>query len=344
MALSSVIKGDAREVQFGMIHCEHEGCRMEFPIIDGIPILHANVRGQVDAYLLHLIAREDLPHEVESLISDAAGPGSAYDSMKQAMSSYAWDHYEFRASERSLSEGIEGAIPAKHRPGSASRCLSQAIEKAGQIPSNTVALDVGCATGGTTFDVADKSRGLVLGVDLNFSLLRIAARVLREGRVVYPRRQGGVVYERRELPVSLAEADQVDFWCCDACCLPLGPESLGFVSALNVLDCVPSPLSFLKEIEASLVSEGKLAVCCPYDWSPAATPLEEWLGGHSQRGQNQGDSASILEALLTPGALPGSLEKLRMIDSEPDIPWSVRVHARSFAEYQAHLVVAQKCA
>ena len=45
---------------------------MEFPIIDGIPILHANVRGQVDAYLLHLIAREDLPHEIETLISDAA--------------------------------------------------------------------------------------------------------------------------------------------------------------------------------------------------------------------------------------------------------------------------------
>ena len=123
----------------------------------------------------------------------------------------------------------------------------------------------------------------------------------------------------------------------------LSAESLGFVSALNELDCVPSPLSFLKEIEASLVSEGKLAACCPYDWSPAATPLEEWLGGHSQRGQNQGDSASILEALLTPGALPGSLEKLRMIDSEPDIPWSVRVHARNFAEYHAHLVVAQKC-
>jgi len=33
-----------------------------------------------------------------------------------------------------------------------------------------------------------------------------------------------------------------------------------------------------------------------------------------------------------------------MIDSEPDITWSVRVHERSFAEYQSHLVVAQKCA
>ena len=184
--------------------------------------------------------------------------------------------------------------------------------------------------------------GLVLGVDLNFSLLRVAARVLREGRVVYPMRRGGVVYERREFSVTPQGGDRIDFWCCDALCLPFRAGTLAAVSALNVLDCVSSPLKLLQEVELLLGTDGVLAVSCPYDWSPTATPVESWLGGHSQRGFEQGDSAKILEAILTPEALPASLERLKMIDSRPNIPWSVRVHSRSYAEYRVHLLLARK--
>lgn len=339
--VASVLQGDANEITFGLIHCQHDSCRMEYPIIDGIPVIHSNVRGQIDAYLLHLIAREDLPAEIESLISDAAGPGSAYDSMKQTMSSYVWDHYEDR--EQGSTGAVQPAtsIESKHQPGSASRCLNQALDLLQHQPEG-LSLDLGCAAGGTTFTLAEKMPGLVLGVDLNLSLLRVAARVLREGRVVYPMRQGGVVYERREISVMPQGGDRVDFWCCDALCLPFSAETFGVVSALNVLDCVSSPLKLLQEVELFLVSDGVLAVCCPYDWSPAATPVEGWLGGHSQRGGQQGDSAQILEAILTPDALPASLERLKMMVSRPNVPWSVRVHSRSYAEYRVHLVLAGK--
>jgi len=341
LAIASVFQGDTSEITFGMIHCQYDGCRMEYPIIDGIPVIHSNVRGQIESYLLHLIAREDLPTEIESLISDAAGPGSAYDSMKQAMSSYVWDHYEDQKDGYTASEQLARGMESKHEPGSASRCLNQAFDLLQQQPEG-LSLDLGCAAGGTTFTLADRMPGLVLGVDLNFSLLRVAARVLREGRVVYPMRQGGVVYKRREFSVTPQGSDRVDFWCCDALCLPFSTETFAVVSALNVLDCVSSPLKLLQEIELSLVTGGVLAVCCPYDWSPAATPVEGWLGGHSQRGHKQGDSAEILEEILTPDALPASLERLKMIESKPNVPWSVRVHSRSYAEYRAHLVLACK--
>ena len=341
LVVDRVFQGDPEEITSGIIHCQHDGCRMEYPIIDGIPVIHSNVRGQINSYLLHLVGREDLPSEIESLISDAAGPGSAYDSMKQTMSSYVWDHYENQKEGYTGSEQPAEGIESKHRPGSASRCLNQAFDLLQRQPEG-LSLDLGCAAGGTTFTLADKMPGLVLGVDLNFSLLRVAARVLREGRVVYPMRQGGVVYERREFSVTPQGGDRIDFWCCDALCLPFRAGTLAAVSALNVLDCVSSPLKLLQEVELLLGTDGVLAVSCPYDWSPTATPVESWLGGHSQRGFEQGDSAKILEAILTPEALPASLERLKMIDSRPNIPWSVRVHSRSYAEYRVHLLLARK--
>ena len=67
------------------------------------------------------------------------------------------------------------------------------------------AIDVGCATGGTTFAIARAHTALTLGVDLNFAMLRVASRALREGRVRYAQRRVGVVYDRRELDVDRDE-------------------------------------------------------------------------------------------------------------------------------------------
>ena len=58
------------------------------------------------------------------------------------------------------------------------------------------------------------------------------------------------------------------------------------------------------------ITGGDAIITTPYDWSDAATPLEQWLGGHSQRGGVQGDSAAMLRSLLTPGGHPQSVQGL----------------------------------
>jgi SAM-dependent methyltransferase len=177
---------------------------------------------------------------------------------------------------------------------------------------------------------------------LNYPLLRMAADVLRQGAVRYPRRRVGIAYDCREFSVSFAHRRQVDFWACDAAALPFSPGTFSLAVGLNVLDCVASPTEFLASLERVLRTGGSAIISCPYDWSPAATPVEAWLGGHSQRSPVAGASEPVLRMLLTPGGHPSARRGLELVDECELLPWHVRLHARSTMTYQVHLVVVER--
>ena len=221
------------------------------------------------------------------------------------------------------------------------RTLEAGRQRAGSVPSGPI-VDVGCAVGRSSFALAERGEELVLGVDLNFAMLRLAAAVLRHGMVRYPRRRVGLVYDRREFPVSFTNCRQVDFWACDAAALPFPAGTFSLAVSLNVLDCLSAPTEFLVSLQRVLRAGGKAILTCPYDWSPAATPLEAWLGGHSQRSPSAGASETVLRTLLTPAANPNYLRGLELLDECEQLPWHVRLHARSTMTYQVHLVVAER--
>ena len=100
-----------------------------------------------------------------------------------------------------------------------------------------------------------------------------------------------------------------------------------------------SPLDFLSSLVAVLKVGCPVILSCPYDWSVSATPVEGWLGGHSQRGPDAGASEPVLRRLLTPGS-PQSIPGLRLI-AESDADWHVRLHDRSAVSYNSHLVIAR---
>jgi len=193
-----------------------------------------------------------------------------------------------------------------------------------------------------TCALAEHCAGLVLGVDLNFPMLRLASEVLRQGKVRYSRRRTGLVYERREFSVSFPNCDNVDFWACDAAALPLPAEIFSLAVNMNLVDCVYSPRDLLVSLGRVLKPGGKAVLACPYDWSAAATPVESWLGGHSQRSPSQGSCETVLRTLLTPGAHPGSINTLKLAAERENLPWHVRLHDRSAMSYKVHLVVAEK--
>jgi SAM-dependent methyltransferase len=205
-------------------------------------------------------------------------------------------------------------------------------------------LDVGCSVGRAAFELARRTDGLVLGVDVNFAMLRLAAGVLCRGVVRYPRRRVGLVYDRREFPVQFENAATVDFWACDATALPFTDCTFAAAVGLNVLDCVASPLDLLGSMGRVLRPDAPLVLCTPYDWSGAATPPEAWIGGHSQRGATRGAAEPVLRALLTPGAHPASVAGLRLEAEINDLPWHVRLHDRGTMAYRTHLVVARAAA
>lgn len=315
----------------GVLHCTNAGCQREYPIVDGIPIIVANIRQYVADNIAAINARRDQGELVESMLGDCCGPDSALNQTRQYLSSYAWDHYG------DLDPAEAAGEP---RPGSMLRTLRDGLELAGAA-STGPRLDIGCSVGRGTFALAEGNQELVLGIDLNFAKLRLAAQVLREGRVRYSRRRVGLVYDTRDFPVELAGRERVDFWACDAAALPFANAAFALAASMNVLDCVAAPREFLASLGRVLGAGGKAILACPYDWSLVATPVENWLGGHSQRSPAAGASEAALRTLLTPGAV-GAVEVLAWKAEREDLRWHVRLHDRSTMSYRLHLVVAER--
>lgn len=332
LALATVIRREGDTILEGILLCTSPACQREYPILDGIPLLIANLRGFLAENLHPLLARDDLSETIESVLGDCAGPGSLFDVTRHQVGSYARDHYG------ALDPDEPDAEP---RPGGAARVMAMGLAQAGALPDGP-ALDLGCSVGGTTLALAEHTGRLVLGVDLNLAMLRVAASAIHRGYVQYPRRRTGVVYDRRRLPIDSAAAPNVDFWACDAHALPLADATFALVSALHVIDCVRSPRDVLAEAARTLVPGGKALLATPYDWSPAATPIESWLGGHSQRGPNRGASEPVLRTLLTPGSHPAALDTLELESELDDVPWQVRLHDRSAVSYRVHVVVGRR--
>ncbi|HEX7154490.1 MAG TPA: methyltransferase domain-containing protein [Thermoanaerobaculia bacterium] len=275
-------------------------------MIDGIPILIAAIRGWLAANPLQILQRDDLSPTLSSLVGDALGPSSQFDTTRQHLSIYAFDHYESRSAQ-TLLDGVEASVDGP-------------------------AIDIGCSVGGTTFALAARTRRLTVGVDLNFAMLRVAATALREQRVRYARRRVGLAYDDVELAVEANHL--VDFWCCDAAAIPFADATFALAASLNVIDCVPSPATAIAELARVTAPGATAVITTPYDWAPTATPVEQWLGGHSQRGPQQGASEPVLRALLEDGGFS--------VEAEDDRPWRIRLHERSSVDYVVHRVVARR--
>ncbi|HEV2392430.1 MAG TPA: methyltransferase domain-containing protein [Verrucomicrobiae bacterium] len=332
LRIAQVCRERQGDVLEGVLHCGNTDCRREYPIIDGIPLLIGNLRQYVADNFGLISMRRDISPLIESILGDCCGPGSAFDQTRQQISSYVWEHY---------GDLDPGFATGEFKPGSMMESLQAGLELAATLQAGPI-IDLGCSVGRSSLALAEAGSELVLGVDLNYPMLRFASEVLHEGTVRYPLRRAGLVYERREFATRFAHPEQVDFWACDATALPLPADTFALAVNLNVLDCVSSPRELLVSIGRLLKEGGKAILTCPYDWSPTATALEAWVGGHSQRGPLGGSCEAVLRALLTPGAHPGSLTTLKLVAEREKLPWRLRLHDRSTMNYEVHLVIAQR--
>ncbi|OMH33785.1 methyltransferase domain-containing protein [Motiliproteus sp. MSK22-1] len=333
LVLAKIIRGTEDDVVEGHLHCTDPSCFLEFPIIDGIPILVPDARKYISDNWHHITAREDFSADIESTLGDCIGPGTAFDATRQHLSTYSWDHYADLDPQEPESQEQQQA-------GAIIKCLDYAVNKTESCWQGPV-IDAGCSVGRTTFELAQITKKPVLGIDLNFSMLRLAQKILRERKVSYPRRRIGVVYDRREFEVNFEEIEQVDFWACDAQTLPFNDDSVTALTAFNLIDCVPSPLSFLTEIARIVETDGTAIIATPYDWSPHATSMEQWIGGHSQRGPDKGSAEPFIRALLTPGAHPQSITGLELVEGINNLAWQTRLHDRCTVNYRVDLLLVR---
>ncbi|MEQ1850435.1 MAG: hypothetical protein ABMA01_02470 [Chthoniobacteraceae bacterium] len=194
LRITHVAREEEGHIIEGVLLCGNSNCLREFPIIDSIPLIVANIRQYIADNILGIYGRRDLGEVIESMLGDCCGPASAFDIARQHLSSYAWDQYA----------DLDPAEPAgEPRQGSMLRTMKIGLELAGPLPPGPI-IDIGCSVGCGSFALAERGVESVLGVDLNFPMLRTASEILRHGTARYPRRRVGLVYDRREFSARFA--------------------------------------------------------------------------------------------------------------------------------------------
>ena len=331
--VDEVDPADTDDVTAGWIECTEPSCRREFPIIDGVPILVPDPAAYLQLWGDTIALRDDLPADLSGRLIECTGTGSLLETSQRQIGQYVWDHWgEYDVDDASDEPGDPpGQVAAL-----VDRLVAPAPAPAADEPRDDGPwLDVGCAVGRGTSRLARLRRAPVIGIDLHFPMLRWARAALRRGEAGYLRRELGLVYRRRELRLPDA-LPPVELWVADILDPPFSAQTFSGAVALNVLDCVRSPLRALQRLAELTVEDASVALATPYDWTETASQPIDWIGGHSPRADGAGDSAALLRALLTPGAHPAALDAFTIEAELDELPWAVRIHARSRQLYRLH--------
>lgn len=322
LKIGRVARQDGDEILEGTLNCGDRMCQREHPIIDGIPVVLVNPASWIESQLPYVLRRRDLTDFTESILGDLAGPGSAFDRERGNNGIYGQAHWGGDDSEEPSFLGLF-------------RAAGDLLSKP---PGGGLWLDIGCSVGRGAFELARQTGDLAVGVDLNFSMLRIADEIRRTGRIRYATRRVGIAFDAVDDPAPPGlPADRVSFWCTEAAMLPFAAGAFQGALALNMLDCVPSPLSLLCDMGRVLAPGSEAILATPFDWAVGASPAAAWIGGHSQRGPQRGSSVAELRRILSSNRDAG-LDTGLHIEAEADgVPWRLRTAERAVTEYSVFL-------
>lgn len=328
--------GEEGYVEEGLFQCPSAECGAVYPILGGIPFLMPQVQSFVNDNITTIMSDKKYAAPLMNLIGEFCNQGSQYETMRQHISCYAWDHY-------GLEDPSEVKQPSQHRPGNIVRLLEKGLELLKNSESSLdrdqqgLILDIGCGVGRTTWELANRTSRWTLGLDLHLPMLKMAHQVLRDKRVRYELRRTGLIYELKDFPFEQEGASHIDFWACDAMCLPFPDHSVDQCVALNVLDCVSAPSQVLREV-ANVTKDGSQSLfSTPYDWTAQVTPQSEWIGGTSHRSHLEGDARSTVLRFIEQYRAKFGPPTLELLADCAVFPWLVRLHERSFLHYDCHL-------
>ena len=206
-----------------------------------------------------------------------------------------------------LPEGVATPQGVKNFP---SACAHLLLSKGGKQP--TRALDLGCAVGRATFELA-RHVPEVMGIDYSRSFIR-AAKTLQGSRR-YPFR---LLEEGKITKLSMARVPatvprkRIRFLAGDALRLPKNLGTFDLLLAANLIDRLADPAKFLKQVLPKLVNpRGIMLLTSPYTWSTDFTPERQWLR----------NSFPSIQKLLRP--------KFRLLHRQ-NLPFLLREHQRKF--------------
>lgn len=187
------------------------------------------------------------------------------------------------------------------------------------------ALDIGCAVGRTSLELARGGFESVVGVDFSARFINLADELVGQGLVRYALTDEGELQSFREVgldQLGFTEcASRVTFWQGDACNLKDVHRDYDLIVAANLIDRLYDPHKFLTDIGRRLVPGGVLVITSPYTWLEEHTPRSQWLGGFKKDGERY-TTLDALHVLLSQDFVPLGMPR--------DLPFVIRETARKF--------------
>ena len=209
--------------------------------------------------------------------------------------------------------------------GFAQRVVADCVD-VGALPADARALDLGCAVGRSSFELA-RHCAEVLGIDYSARFIRAANELRQHGSHPYQRiDQGRLSTECLAVVPAEIVRERARFEVGDAGDLRRDLGAFDVVLLANLLDRLPEPRRCLAQLPSLVKPGGQLVIASPFTWLEEYTPLENWLGGFQHNGQRV-ESFAALQSILAP-----EFEFVR----DFDVPFLIREHERKFQWSVSH--------
>lgn len=179
-------------------------------------------------------------------------------------------------------KNIWGEVPVAPRPEVVHlplKCAALTVQYASEFER---VLDLGCAVGRSTFEMARHFKEVV-GIDYSREFVDSATALQTTGERAYWRKDSGAEGVSLTAKVDKAiDRKRVRFEQGDACTLPLHLKEFDAVLMANVLCRLPDPAACLERMQGAnaLVKHGGvLVMTTPFSWLEEYTPKLRWLDG-----------------------------------------------------------------
>ncbi|MCS6915069.1 MAG: methyltransferase domain-containing protein [Myxococcales bacterium] len=308
------------QVLQGVLGCDNPACQRSYPIVDGIPVVVADLAAWLTGQIVHVVEGELHP-ELQALLAGAGPDDAVYARLCEHLSIYLDAHWGDRAQPPPVPPGFPVSPFGFAAP-------AERLAERASVPVER-AVDLGCSVGRGVAELARGAR-ICVGVDLHLGALRRARRLLSGERLAYGRRTIGRHY-RTAIAVAGDLAMPATFICADVLDPPLVPGSFDRVAALGVLDSVRAPVQLLSVLDGLCRPGGEVLLGSPYAWQSGIVEEQGRLG--------DADPAADLRRRLESG---DGLEASYIIEEEADLPWWLRRDDRSAQAYILHYLRARK--
>ena len=330
-APSPVVTLAGRELHEGLLACTE--CGASYPVVTGVPLLLPNILSWLRFnyyYVMEGAARvggigpglmawlDDRDWHLGNQLADN------YYETPRWVNIFSVTHYVspcLAAPGSSLLDTLVASRPSVFEV--AARMIGRHLAKPAAF-----ALDVGTNVGGMAYRLGEFA-GAILGIDVAFNPVLMARRVnLGLPLPIEQVRQylDGHHYAPHEVRRG---PENAEFLVASIDHLPVQGR-FGLITALNVVDVVAQPRSFLARVSALLETDGLLLVTSPYSWASDSVPIEEWLGGTRE--------------LASADAVRDTMRScdLEIVEEVDDVPWVLQEHRRWYRVFLNHCILARK--